>query len=205
MLLRTASIPLPARCPGCVTREWCCPSLAALVQVLASANNPCSSVECGMYGTCFQGTCECVAASGYSGPSCSVPPSPVDASYGPWSDFGPCSLACGGGVQVCGVLRHTFPPSTSLTHCCISWLPRLQPDGYRATVPQSFGCVRVLACACVCKCVLCSTARRMFRPVRRPRAPAHPGASAARRATRRPSPLPAPATRRRAWWMWTAG
>jgi hypothetical protein len=68
-------------------------------QVLSSSSDPCAAVSCGPHGTCFQGACECDAASGYTGPSCATPPTPVDAVYGPWSEYSVCSLSCGGGLQ----------------------------------------------------------------------------------------------------------
>jgi hypothetical protein len=56
-------------------------------------------VSCGSFGKCFKGTCQCDVASGYSGTLCETAPLPVDAVYSEWSEFGACSLSCGGGQQ----------------------------------------------------------------------------------------------------------
>jgi hypothetical protein len=90
------------------TPQECIIAYRGCLQVLTSSTNPCQSVPCGPFGTCFKGVCECNPASGYTGPSCEVAPSPVDAVYGPWSAPSPCSRSCGEGIMVS--TRQCTPP-----------------------------------------------------------------------------------------------
>ena len=75
-------------------------NVGLLSQVLSDSNDPCTLVRCGSFGKCFRGACVCDAASGYSGTLCDVPPTPVDAVWGPWALSGTCSATCGTGAQL---------------------------------------------------------------------------------------------------------
>jgi hypothetical protein len=67
-----------------------------MAQVLSRATDPCADVHCGTFGTCVAGVCMCDPGSGFSGPACEVSPSAVLSE---WSQFGSCSVSCGGGTR----------------------------------------------------------------------------------------------------------
>lgn len=83
-------------------------SSVGLFASLLSVANPCASVNCGSHGQCFNGTCFCDAASGYTGTTCNIAPVPVDGVWGPWLPSGTCSVSCGGGTQLS--VRTCTPP-----------------------------------------------------------------------------------------------
>lgn len=98
---------------GKVAHPAFCVRGVAGYQVLTASMDPCQSVSCGSFGTCFKGLCEC--KQGYTGTTCEVAPIPVDAVYGPWSEFSPCSMSCGGGVQ--SATRQCTPPAYGGAAC----------------------------------------------------------------------------------------
>ena len=95
--------------PPCFTRPH------RLLQVLSDAGNPCASVSCGAYGSCFSGVCVCDTASGYSGSRCEVPPQPINANVSEWSAFSDCTFTCGSGSQT--RTRTCVPPQFGGTPC----------------------------------------------------------------------------------------
>lgn len=73
----------------------------ALAELSASvttlADDPCGDVDCGEFGSCSGGVCECDA--GYTGDRCREPVG-IDGGYAPWSAWTECTRVCGGGRQL---------------------------------------------------------------------------------------------------------
>ncbi len=65
-----------------------------MYQALSSAGNPCAGVTCGAYGTCFNGSCSCNHASGYTGIACNVAPAPIDGVLTAWLSHTECVPRC---------------------------------------------------------------------------------------------------------------
>ncbi len=91
-----------------------------LCQLVAAVGDPsqsaCAEVDCGLFGLCVRGSCTC--AEGYSGPACAEAPTPVPGTYSVWSEWSPCTSACGGGTtrrsRVCTPPAHGGAPCDAL-------------------------------------------------------------------------------------------
>lgn len=95
---------------------------AILAKVLTAAQDPCASVSCGEFGTCFEGACACKPESGYSGAACDVAPTVVT---GEWVADGVCRGTCGVGTQR---FKRTCTPSSPLrTDLCVGQVSKVEP------------------------------------------------------------------------------
>ncbi len=71
--------------------------VSAVSAELARHGDACRGVSCSGHGACLAGACVCDA--GYSGTTCTVSSTPVDAFWGPFTEWSACDRSCGGGLQ----------------------------------------------------------------------------------------------------------